>query len=150
MTRGRRGSLLLRRKTLPFSTLCRFVPAHIAVGTALAHAWAAPRPGLVRHSDRGSPYASADYIAELERFGMVRSMSRKADCWDNAVAESVFSTLKTELIGGSIPSSVDAARAAIGEYIEVFCNARRRHSSIGYASPIEYELKSQILSVAAW
>ena len=109
----------------------------------------APRPGLVHHSDRGSPYASADYIAELERFGMVRSMSRKADCWDNAVAESFFSTLKTELIGGSIPSSVDAARAAIGEYIEVFYNARRRHSSIGYASPIEYELKSQILSVAA-
>ena len=80
---------------------------------------------------------------------MVRSMSRKGDCWDNAVAESFFSTLKTELIGDSIPRSFDAASAAIGEYIEVFYNARRRHSSIGYVSPIEYELKSQIESVAA-
>ncbi len=80
---------------------------------------------------------------------MVRSMSRKGDCWDNEVAESFFSTLRTELIGDSIPSSADAASAAIGEYIGVFYNARRRRSSIGYASAIEYELKSQILSAAA-
>jgi transposase InsO family protein len=108
-----------------------------------------PGRGLVHHSDRGSPYASEDYRAELDRFGMIRSMSRKGDCWDNAVAESFFSTLKTELIGDSIPRSFDAATVAIGEYIEHFYNARRRHSSIGYASPIEYELKSQIVSAAA-
>ena len=108
-----------------------------------------PRVGLVHHSDRGSPYASDDYRAELDRFGIVASMSRKGDCWDNAVAESFFTTLKTELIGDSIPRSLDAASAAIREYIEDFYNARRRHSSIGYASPIEFELKSQIVSAAA-
>lgn len=108
-----------------------------------------PGPGLVHHIRRGSPYARDDYRAELERFGMVRSMSRKGDCWDNAVAESFFSTLKTEPIGDSIPRSIDGASAAIGEYIEDFYNARRRHSSIGYASPIEYELKSQIVLAAA-
>lgn len=107
-----------------------------------------PGPGLGEHSDRGSPYASADYIDELERFGMVRSMSRKGDRWDNAVAESFFSTLMTELVGDSIPSSADAASAAIGEYLEVFYSARRRHPSIG-RQPYGVRAESQILSAAA-
>ena len=78
------------------------------------------------------------------------STTRTGDCWDNAVAESFFRTPKTELISDSIPRSFDAARAAIGEPIEMFYDARRRHSSIGYVSPIPYELKSQIGSVSAW
>ena len=109
-----------------------------------------PRPGLVHHSDRGSPYASDDYRAEIARFGIVRSMSRKGDCWDNAVSESFFSTLKTELIGDTIYRSHEAANAAVREYIEDFYNARRRHSHIGYASPVEYELKCEMASAAAW
>ena len=108
-----------------------------------------PPIGLIHHSDRGSPYASADYIAELERFGMVASMSRSGDCWDNAVAESFFSTLKTEHVGDDIYDSHDAATLSIGEYIDVFYNARRRHSHLGYLSPIEFELKNQTAALAA-
>ena len=108
-----------------------------------------PPPGLVHHSDRGSPYASADYRAELERFGIVRSMSRKGDCWDNAVAESFFSTLKTELVGSTIYASRDLATAAVGAYIDGFYNTVRRHSHLGYVSPIEFELKGQTAAVAA-
>ena len=108
-----------------------------------------PPIGLIHHSDRGSPYASADYIAELERFGMVASMSRSGDCWDNAVAESFFSTLKTEHVGDDIYDSHDTATLSIGEYIDVFYNARRRHSHLGYLSPIEFELKNQTAALAA-
>ena len=108
-----------------------------------------PPAGLVHHSDRGSPYASADYRKELERFGAVASMSRSGDCWDNAVAESFFSTLKTEHVGDDIYDSHDAATLSIGEYIDVFYNARRRHSHLGYLSPIEFELKNQTAALAA-
>ena len=108
-----------------------------------------PRVGLVHHSDRGSPYASDDYRAELDRFGIVASMSRKGDCWDNAVAESFFSTLKTELVRDHIYDSHDEATTAIGEYVDEFYNTRRRHSHLGYLSPIEFELKSQVAAAAA-
>lgn len=108
-----------------------------------------PGAGLVQHSDRGSPYASDDYRAELARFCIIASMSRKGDCWDNAVAESFFSTLKTELVGEHIYTSLDAATAAIGDYIDNFYNTRRRHSHLGYVSPIEFELMSQIQAQAA-
>lgn len=108
-----------------------------------------PFAGLIHHSDRGSPYASDDYRAELERFGIIASMSRKGDCWDNAVAESFFSTLKTELIGSRIYTSHQAATTAIADYIENFYNTRRRHSHLGHVSPIEFELMSQIQAQAA-
>ncbi len=108
-----------------------------------------PRAGLLHHSDRGSPYASADYRDELARFGIVPSMSRKGDCWDNAVAESFFSTLKTELVGDRIYASYDDADLAIAEYVDTFYNATRRHSHLGYVSPIEFELKRQIEAEAA-
>ena len=108
-----------------------------------------PLAGAVHHSDRGSPYASDDYRAELVRFGMIASMSRKGDCWDNAVAESFFSTLKTELVGEHIYTSHDAAVIAIRDYIDTFYNTRRRHSHLGYVSPIEFELMHQIQAQAA-
>ncbi len=108
-----------------------------------------PPVGLIHHSDRGSPYASADYRAELERFGIVASMSRKGDCWDNAVAESFFSTIKTELVRNRIYGSHDEATASIGEYLDAFYNTSRRHSHLGYLSPIEFELKSQVAAIAA-
>jgi putative transposase len=98
-----------------------------------------PEAGLVHHSDRGVQYASADYQDRLRKHSIVCSMSRKGDCWDNAVAESFFSTLKAELVHRTDYVSRSQARASVFEYIEVFYNGRRRHSSLGYVSPIEHE-----------
>jgi len=98
-----------------------------------------PEEGLLSHSDRGSQYASQHYQALLARHGIVCSMSRKADCWDNAPMESFFASLKKELIHGADFATRAEARVAIVEYIEVFYNSQRRHSSLGYVSPAEYE-----------
>ena len=100
-----------------------------------------PNRGLLHHSDRGSPYASDDYRNALAAHGMIASMSRKGDCWDNAVAESFFATLKGELVDHESYPTRRAAVASITNYIDVFYNTERRHSSIGYVSPIEFELK---------
>lgn len=100
-----------------------------------------PQPELLHHSDRGSQYACADYRSLLEEHGMTCSMSRKGDCWDNAVAESFFATLKKELVHGSDWKTREEARAALFEFIEVWYNRQRRHSSLGYLSPAEYEAK---------
>ncbi len=108
-----------------------------------------PPPGLLHHSDRGSPYASGEYRRALARAGAVASMSRKGDCWDNAVAESFFATLKTEALGDLVPGDHDAATRLLGEYIDGYYNAKRRHSFLGYESPIEFELKSQLAAMAA-
>lgn len=98
-----------------------------------------PAPGLVHHSDRGSQYASADYRAALARHGMICSMSRKGDCWDNAVAESFWSTLKRELIDGSHYPTRALARGAVFEFVQVFYNRQRIHSTLGYQTPNERE-----------
>ncbi|QEL16848.1 IS3 family transposase [Limnoglobus roseus] len=95
--------------------------------------------GLIAHSDRESPYASAHYQAELRRHGMVWSMSGVGQCWDNAVVESTFGRLKQELVHGETYATRDAARASIFEYVEVFYNRVRRHSTLGYVSPAEFE-----------
>ena len=99
-----------------------------------------PRDGMLHHSDRGSPYASADYRAALNALGIVASMSRKGDCWDNAVAESFFATIKGEMIEHEDFQTRAEAIAAIADYIDGFYNVQRMHSSIGYVSPIEFEL----------
>jgi putative transposase len=96
-----------------------------------------PKPGLIHHTDRGSPYASADYRRRLTELGAVQSMSRKGNCYDNAVSESFFGTLKTEL-GERFGSHSDAQRRLF-ETIEVFYNGTRRHSAIGYQSPRAFE-----------
>lgn len=98
-----------------------------------------PSRGLIHHSDRGSQYASSDYRRALDEHGMVCSMSRKGDCWDNAVAESFWSTLKTELGNDAPFPTRAAARQAVFEYIEVFYNRRRLHSSLGYTTPVQKE-----------
>jgi transposase InsO family protein len=108
-----------------------------------------PRPGLLHHSDRGSPYASEDYREALRRRGLVASMSRSGDCWDNAVAESFFATLKAELVDINHYPTRAAALTAIADYIERFYNPKRRHSFLGYLSPLEYELKAQVAALAA-
>lgn len=108
-----------------------------------------PDPGLIHHSDRGSPYGSDDYIAVLDAHGIVRSMSRKGDCWDNAVPESFFSTVEHECLRlGPLPNSA-SARKAIEQYIDHFYNPERLHSTLGYLSPIEFELTSAVRQEAA-
>jgi putative transposase len=98
-----------------------------------------PDEGLLAHSDRGSQYASEHYQHLLARHGITCSMSRKADCWDNAPMESFFASLKKELVHDADFLTKAAARAALFEYIEVFYNGQRRHSALGYVSPVEYE-----------
>lgn len=98
-----------------------------------------PAPGLIHHSDRGTQYASTEYRELLRQHGLVCSMSRRANCWDNACAESFFSTLKTELVRGRVFQTHAQARLALFEYIEGFYNRKRLHSSIGYCSPVDFE-----------
>ncbi len=105
----------------------------------------ARRPGvrdLVHHSDRGSQYASHDYREALDQAGIMCSMSRRGNCWDNAVAESFFGTLKTELLYELPLQTRGATRSAVADYIETFYNVCRRHSSLDYRSPVEFELKN--------
>lgn len=98
-----------------------------------------PKRGLMHHSDRGSQYASQDYQALLEAYGMIVSMSRKANCWDNAPMESFFHSLKTELVMHCDYKSRDQARASLFDYMEVFYNRQRRHSTINYVAPLAFE-----------
>lgn len=98
-----------------------------------------PGEGLLAPSDRGSQYASEHYQRLLAKHGIAYSMSRRADCWDNAPMESFFASLKKELVHGADFATRAEARAAIVEYIEVFYNSQRRHASLGYVSPAEYE-----------
>ncbi len=108
-----------------------------ALGMALARR--SPAPGLLHHSDRGVQYASEDYQHLLQSHEIVCSMSGKGDCWDNAVMESFWGTLKTELVNHERYETRDQARASIFEYIEVFYNRTRLHSSLGYLSPEQFE-----------
>lgn len=98
-------------------------------------------PGLIVHSDRGVQYRSTGYQDYLRSRQCVPSMSRKGNCWDNAPMESFFSRLKVELIYAECFESMAAAKSAIFEYIEIFYNRKRRHSALGYLSPVEYERK---------
>jgi putative transposase len=111
---------------------------------ALSHAKSArnPSPGLLHHSDRGSVYASDDYGEALTKIGAVKSMSRKANCWDNAVAESFFASLKGERLDHETYATRTEATFAIDDYIERFYNTQRRHSTLGYVSPVEFEMMS--------
>jgi len=104
---------------------------------------------LIHHSDRGSQYASHDYRRALEAAGITCSMSRRGNCWDNAVAESFFGTLKAELMQERDFATRIEAIAAITEYVENFYNPRRRHSSLGYVSPLMFELQHAGARIAA-
>jgi putative transposase len=103
-----------------------------------------PRRGFLHHSDCGSPYASEEYRAALRACGALQSMSRKGDCWDNAVAESFFATLRAELVDHERYPTREAAMRSIGDYIDNFYNVERRHSHLDYLNPIEFELRSQV------
>ena len=114
--------------------------AELAVG-ALRQALLMRRPteGMVFHSDRGVQYASWAFREVLKGAGIRQSMSRKGDCWDNAVAESFFGTLKQELVYHETYRTRSEARLSMFEYIEGWYNRKRRHSTLGYMSPIQFE-----------
>ena len=110
------------------------------VTDALTMAWFRRKPaaGLIHHSDRGSQYASHAFQAKLTEYGMVCSMSRKGNCWDNAPTESWFGSFKNERVYGERFETRDEIKAMAFEYIEVFYNRRRLHSTLGYKSPKQF------------
>jgi transposase InsO family protein len=132
---------LFSRRVVGFAMSERIDRALVLQALTAAVGRRAPNAGLVHHSDRGSHYASNDYQAALDALGVVCSMSRKGNCWDNAVGESFFATVKTELVYQRRFATREEAREAIFEFIEVFYNRQLRHSSIGYLSPVDYEMK---------
>ena len=98
-----------------------------------------PAHGLIHHTDQGVLYAAGEYREQMRKHGLVASMSRRGDCYDNAVAESFFSNLKNELVHHSDFASRESARAAIFDYIELFYNRQRSHQSLSYMSPVAFE-----------
>jgi transposase InsO family protein len=110
------------------------------VADALSMAWfrKKPTPGLMHHSDRGSQYASHAFQDKLKEYGRVCSMSRKGNCWDNAPTESWFNSFKNERVHGLRYATHDAMKAMSFEYIEVFYNRKRQHSTQGYQSPLQF------------
>lgn len=108
-----------------------------------------PRPGLVHHSDRGSQYASSDYIALLETNHIRISMSRKGNPWDNAACESFMKTLKYEEVYRNEYRDLAEARASIGEFLEKVYNQKRLHSALGYLPPSEFEAQLAVQNVEA-
>lgn len=103
-----------------------------------------PPPGCLHHSDQGSQYASKEYLKVLEQYSLRRSMSRKGDCYDNAVTESFFATLKLELFEGRPLMSRQETIREVYDYIELFYNRQRLHSTLGYMSPMNYEISRRV------
>ena len=118
----------------------RFINQQLVINALNMAIWNGhPGRGLIHHSDRGVQYASNAFQGLLKTCAIQCSMSRKGDCWDNAVAESFFHTLKVELLHGKVYDTRQEAKTAIFEYIEVFYNRQRRHSYLGYLSPADFE-----------
>ncbi len=140
---------LFSRRVVGWATSAN-VDRHLALA-ALHSALRARRPskGLVHHSDRGSTYASGDYRRALDAHQIECSMSRKGDCWDNAVGESFFASMKREVDEIDRFESRAQASLIIGDYIDRFYNLQRRHSTINYKSPVEFELMHSKASNAA-
>ena len=130
---------LFSRKVVGWETSDRMLTE--LPGKALERALAIrqPKPGLIHHSDRGSQYCSADYQARLRHKGVVISMSGKGNCYDNAMVESFFKTLKSELVWKATFLTRDQATSAIAQYIGGFYNPVRRHSALNYLSPAQFE-----------
>jgi len=114
--------------------------------TAFTMAFLNRNPGhrLIHHCDQGAEYTNHEYQDILQNHGIMSSMSRSGNCYDNAVAESFFKTIKTELAKKQKFNTIEEARAAIFEYIEIFYNRKRLHSTLGYVSPVEYERRTGV------
>lgn len=130
---------LYSRKVVAWSLAERMAASLVCTALDAAVRLRRPAPGLVFHSDRGSQYASRAFRRRLWRYRMQQSMSRRGNCWDNAVAESFFATLKKELVRNHDFGTRENARAEIFEYIEVFYNRQRTHSLLDYETPDAFE-----------
>jgi len=129
------------RRVVGWATSPRLERALVLGALRQALALRQPGPELLHHSDRGTQYVSWEYQALLAARGIRVSLSRRGDCWDNAVAESFFATLKRELLQRTTWATRTAATQALTDYIERWYNRLRRHSSLGYLSPLQYEQK---------
>ncbi len=127
------------RKLVGWRTSARLTTEMVRSALVMALNNRKPDQGLVFHSDRGSQYASREIRSLLEAYGIEQSMSGRGNCYDNAITESVFHTLKTELIFWERYQSRQEATSSIFEYIEVYYNRQRKHSAIGYKSPVAFE-----------
>lgn len=130
---------LASRRIVGWSISERMPAKLVCDALAMAYFRRKPAAGLIVHSDRGVQYASHAYRAQLGQYQMVQSMSRKANCWDNAPMESFFKSLKVELVHRCRYPTRDEARADIVNWIEGFYNARRLHSALDYQSPVQFE-----------
>jgi putative transposase len=128
------------RRVLGWATGARNDTALVLTAFERAAAIRRPREGLIHHSDRGSSYASQAYRDALAARGILVSMSRKGDCWDNAVVESFFATLEWELLDGAPLRTHDGMTRALVEFIDGWYNRERLHSTLGYRTPVEFEL----------
>ena len=117
--------------------------AQLVTDALMMAIWRRGKPdALLHHSDRGSQYTSEPFQRLMAEHGVTCSMSRSGNCWDNAAMESFFSSMKTERVARKVYRSRDEARADVFDYIERFYNSKRRHSTIGYISPMEFEMKA--------
>lgn len=139
---------LYSRKAVGWALSSRLTTPLVLEALRMAYWRRKPTQGLIHHSDRGSQYAAEDFQRQLKTFGLIPSMSRKGDCYDNAVAESFFHSLKNEQIGDQAYSTREEARRAVIDYIEMFYNSRRLHSFLGYVSPNDFEKKVTLAMVA--
>jgi transposase InsO family protein len=130
---------LASRRVVGFATADHMKTSLVTEALTMALVARRPAAGLIFHSDRGSQYTSTAFREILAVNGVVQSLSRPRQCWDNAVAESFFATLKTELLYRQSWPTRTTARLAVFEFIEVFYNRRRLHSTLGYCPPAEYE-----------
>jgi putative transposase len=126
----------------PRSSMKAEMTAQLVTDALMMAIWRRGKPdALLHHSDQGSQYTSGQFQRLMADNGVVCSMSRSGNVWDNAAMESFFSSLKTERIGKKIYRTRDDARAEVFDYVERFYNPVRRHSTIGYVSPVEFEKK---------
>ena len=139
---------LYSRKIVGWAMSNRLTAPLVKEALSMAYWRRKPEKGLLHHSDRGSQYAGDDYQHLLKHYGMVCSMSRKGDCWDNAVVESFFHSLKTEWIAYTIYRTRDEARSDVINYIEMFYNSHRLHSSLDYKNPNDFERDFKLAKVA--
>lgn len=140
---------LYSRRVVGWAMSTRINQALTLKALRMALARRVPTAGLVHHSDRGSQYAATQYRRTLAAHDIKCSMSRKGDCWDNVVAESFFATMKVEHVYPTAFATRAQAQREIFEYIEVFYNRRRRHSYLGFISPVDYEHRSTAIDKAA-
>jgi len=130
---------LYSRRVVGWSMDQRMTKALVIRALMMAISLRKPPAGLIHHSDRGSQYASYTYQALLEQHGMIASMSRKGNCWDNAPVERFFGSLKREWTGDQLYKTRQAAIADVREYGAVYYNSMRLHSTLGYKTPMDYE-----------